>query len=567
MKQPHTISSFNRDDIFLSRTNSPWLKTILWSLLTLLLIMMSCKKTDHLTEQPPPQNDYVRFKSATVQVSSVAGPVKAIAIESNTNWKITLPSPAADWFELNKTTGQGNDSIRIKITKDNLAGTKRTAAITASLSNGQSAVQLNIEQEAAPNNNLTILWKKMFGGNGNDYPYGIVNAPDGGQVVAGRTSSNGTGDVAPTHGGTDFWIVKTNNDGQIAWQKTFGGSSNDEASSIAVTPDGGYVISGFTLSNNTGDVGTNHGGVDYWVIKLNGSGALQWQKTLGGDKDDFPNAITVTSEGAIIVAGYTKSNNTGDVGANHGNEDYWIVKLDNNTGNVGWKKVLGGNGTEKAKAITATNDGGIIVGGSASSDNNGDVPATKGADDFWIVRLDKDGHIVWKNTFGGLSLEQLNGITTGPNSTVVAVGTATSKSNGDVGTNNGGEDYWVVQLNATTGTLNWQKTLGGSASDIAKCVVTTANGNIIVGGYTYSDNTGDVENTMGGADFWVVEFTSNGTVNWKKLIGGTDEEQLFGIAVATDNSYVVTGNTYSSNSGEAGQNHGGGDYWIIKLKE
>jgi hypothetical protein len=526
-------------------------------------VIFSCKKPSS-----PAPDHYVRFASGAAQVSPVAGPQQTVAIESNSNWKITLPTGGVDWFELDKTTGQGNDNIKIKAIKDNNTGAKRTAVVSASLTNGQgTAAQLTIEQDAAPNSNLTILWKKVFGGSGNDYPFAVITTTDGGQVFAGRTTSNNEGDVGPTKGGIDFWVVKLNNQGQIAWNKTFGGTGDDVASSLAATPDGGYVVTGYTNSNSTGDVGANHGAVDYWVIKLNGSGALQWQKTLGGDKDDFPSAITVTSEGAVVVAGTTKSHNNGDVGANHGNEDYWIVKLDHTNGNIGWKKVLGGNSTERARAIAPTNDGGVIVGGEAGSNNNGDVGESKGSFDFWIVRLDKDGNIGWKKQLGGSNIEELSSIAVGPNATVVAVGTAKSNNNGDVGATKGSEDFWIVQLNATTGALNWQKTLGGSMSDHPKGVVVGANGNIVVGGYTYSNNSGDVGTSQGGADFWIVQLNNAGTVNWKKLMGGSGEEQAHCIAAGAENSYVIAGSTYSHNSGDVGENHGNSDCWIVKLKE
>jgi hypothetical protein len=423
-----------------------------------------------------------------------------------------------------------------------------------------------VEQDFSAGSAINVDWKKVLGGSGNDYGYTIIKTTDGGYLMGGRTSSNNNGDVGPTKGGLDMWVVKLSATGAITWQKTFGGNADEIASAATVTPDGGYVLTGYTLSNNTGDVGANHGGVDFWVIKLNSNGALQWQKTLGGSSDDFPNAITVTTEGKIVVAGYTKSNNTGDVGANHGGEDFWVVMLENNNGAAVWKKTFGGNASEIAKAIVPGEDGAVFVGGHASSNNNGDVPATKGSTDFYVLKVDKNGSIVWKKTLGGSNIEELNGLAIASNNTLVAVGSTKSNNNGDVGPTTNSEDYWITSLNATTGTLNWQKSLGGNSADAAKSVMVKANGAIIVAGYAYSENTGDVTGNPGAGDFWIVQLSANGNLVWKKALGGDDEDLAFAIADG-GNGPIIAGQTLSHQSGDVGNSHGNTDIWVVKLKE
>ena len=106
------------------------------------------------------------------------------------------------------------------------------------------------------------------------------------------------------------------------------GGDDDVAYSVAVTPDGGYIVAGYTESNS-GDVSGNHGSIDFWVVKLDGEGNIVWQKCLGGSGDDYADSVAVMPDGGYIVAGYTESNN-GDVSGNHGEDDFWIVKL-------GWK--------------------------------------------------------------------------------------------------------------------------------------------------------------------------------------------------------------------------------------
>jgi hypothetical protein len=533
-------------------------------LLTAVILLASCKK-----DKPKPQPEptfHLNVSVTSLQVPAGTGTVSNVGIEANSEWKVTLPA-GIDWLQVNKTTGTGNDNLQVTITKENTTGAKRTAAITVALSNGKATPKnVTIEQDFTTQAGVTIDWKKVLGGSGNDYGYTMVKTPDGGYLVAGRTSSNNNGDVGPTKGGLDMWVVKLNAAGAITWQKTYGGNSDEIASAAAVTQDGGYVIAGYTITNNNGDVGVNHGGIDFWVIKINGNGVLQWQKTLGGNADEWPHAVTVTSEGRIVVAGYTKSNNNGDVGANHGNEDFWVVMLENTNGAMVWKKSIGGNGTEIAKAVAPATDGGVFVGGYTTSNNNGDVPATKGSSDFFVVRLDKDGGITWKKTLGGSSIEELNGLAVAPNNTLIAVGNTKSNNTGDVGPTTGSEDYWITSLNAGTGALNWQRSMGGQSPDAARSVMVKANGAIVVAGHVYSTNTGDVMGNPGNGDFWVVQLNANGNLIWKKALGGDNEEIAFAVVDGIDGP-VVAGYTMSHRSGDVGDNHGNADVWVVKLKE
>ncbi|MBI2967228.1 MAG: T9SS type A sorting domain-containing protein [Bacteroidetes bacterium] len=169
-----------------------------------------------------------------------------------------------------------------------------------------------------------IQWQKSLGGSNNDMAYSIQQTNDGGYIIGGVSNSS-NGDVTGNRGNNDYWVVKLDSSGNISWQKSFGGSNNDMAYSIQQTNDGGYVVAGRSDSDN-GDVTGNHGLSDYWVVKLDNSGNISWQKSFGGTNFDEAYSIQNTSEGGYVVAGSSKSPN-GDVTGNHGMEDYWIVKL------------------------------------------------------------------------------------------------------------------------------------------------------------------------------------------------------------------------------------------------
>ena len=170
------------------------------------------------------------------------------------------------------------------------------------------------------------------------------------------------------------------------WQNYYGGTSSDAAYYIQQTTDGGYIVAGESNSSNT-DVTQNNGSYDYWVLKLNSLGELQWQKALGGSSFDYGKSIQQTTDGGFIVCGKINSNN-GLVTGNHGDEDYWVVKLDN-TGSVLWQKTLGGPGTDWGQSIQQTSDGGYIVAGTTGS-STGDVTIQYGDRDFWVVKLNPD---------------------------------------------------------------------------------------------------------------------------------------------------------------------------------
>ena len=222
-----------------------------------------------------------------------------------------------------------------------------------------------------------IQWESCLGGSSYDVAFDIIQTSEGGYIVAGGTHSY-NGNVIGNHGSADLWVVKLTNNGSLQWQKCYGGTNMDYAQSIFQTYDGGYIVAGITESND-GDVIGNHGGGDYWIVKLSNNGLIQWQKCLGGSLTEGmygtygPLCVLQDSVDGYILAGTTESNN-GDVSGNNGNYDSWVVKLTID-GNIQWQKCIGGGGTDIAKSILKTLDGGYIVAGNY------------GFADGWLVKL------------------------------------------------------------------------------------------------------------------------------------------------------------------------------------
>lgn len=413
------------------------------------------------------------------------------------------------------------------------------------------------------NAQLIIEWHKCLGGLDGDWAQSIQQTMDSGYIVAGYTLSDDSL-VSGNHGFDEFWITKLNNAGNMEWNKCLGGSSYDEAYAIQQTSDSGYIVAGFSVSDD-GDVSGNHGSDDFWVVKLSGTGNIVWQKSLGGTLMDDAYSIDQTSDGGYIVIGESQSND-GDATNNHGGSDYWIIKLDSN-GNLLWQKSLGGSGDDVPNSIRQTSDGGFIVAGSTLS-NDGDVNGNHGNWDYWIVKLNDTAAVEWQKCFGGTGQDICYKIQETTDSGYILTG-FTKSNNGDVSGLHGTSqpDVWVVKLN-NLGILEWQKCLGGTGDDKSYAIEQCNDGGYIVAGYAKSNN-GDVSgnHAVGMHDYWLVKLNNTGSIEWQKCLGGTDSDWARSVKQTTDNGFIVAGwsSSYDGNVTGLHGNTAQPDFWIVKL--
>jgi len=428
-------------------------------------------------------------------------------------------------------------------------------------------------------------WQKSLGGTSNDFVRSIQQTTDGGYIVVGDSYSD-DGDVTGHHGSSDYsdcWIVKLDASGAIAWQKSLGGSGRDYAQSIQQTTDGGYIVAGDSYSDD-GDVTGHHGSSDYWIVKLDASGAIEWEKSLGGSDYDYVSSIQQTADGGYIVAGKSSSLDdevTGGHGGGFyynsaGNEywypysDYWIVKLDA-SGAIAWERSLGGSYNDAASSIQQTADGDYIVAG-VSSSNDGDVTGHHGGvnyADYWIVKLDASGAIAWERSLGGVFHDEFYSLKQTSDGGYIVAGVSKS-FDGDVTYHHGFSehtDYWIVKLDAS-GAIEWEKALGGTIDDWVRSIQQTTDGGYIVAGNTYS-NDGDVTDHHGSndyPDYWIVKLDASGNTKWKKSLGGSNNEYLQSIQQTADGNYIVVG-TSGSHDGDVTLNHEVYDIWIVKIND
>jgi hypothetical protein len=362
-----------------------------------------------------------------------------------------------------------------------------------------------------------IEWSKCYGGTSDDRFGGLpIATSDGGYITIGQTTSN-DGDIAGNHGNTDISVIKVNSLGTVQWQKCFGGSNYEYGTSIIQTTDGGYIFCGNTESND-GDVTGNHGYTDVWVVKLSATGIIQWQKCFGGTSSDLGFTMLQVSGGGYIFSGFTYSND-GDVSGNHGSNDGWVVKL-NSSGNIIWQKCYGGGSNESIYQLRPTSDGGyIFVGDSKSNDLY--LNGNHGGADAWVVKLDPSGNMQWQNLLGGTMDEQ--GIWVSQTSDYgFLLSIDTNSTDGQVTGNHGGRDGWLVKLNVS-GTILWQKCFGGTGDDSLGLVEATADGGYFFGGSTSSID-GDITSNHGGRDIWMGKLNAGLTIQWQKSLGGSGDE-------------------------------------------
>ena len=429
----------------------------------------------------------------------------------------------------------------------------------------------NVFAQAPP-----ILWQKTIGGSDTDILSGVQPLGSGGIVMSGFSKSSASGDKKDTsRGGFDYWLVKMDSTGRIAWEKTFGGASDDTACQVVKTADDGFLLAGTSLSPRSGEkmFPVWGGSADYWVLKLDKNGEQLWQRDFGGTFTEKLSSMSENSYG-YAINGHSYSDISGDkTSDNLGPEnraDYWVAFVEPN-GKLRKTLTYGAVGPELSCCILASDYGMIIGGSSYSRAQQGQKTGNSyGGSDYWLVRTDLGGTKVYDSTIGGsqsdfmtcLILTHSGGFIIGGNSASPVSGKKTDSCRGAY-------DFWLLKMNFD-GSIKWQKTLGGSGGDYMTTVHETYDGGYIVGGYSNSDASGEKsENGKGGYDYWIVKLDSLGNKQWDKTFGGSGDDKLVSVSEDAEGRYVLCGTSNSPASGdkEAGTIGGTGspDFWIIRL--
>jgi hypothetical protein len=439
---------------------------------------------------------------------------------------------------------------------------------------------------------LSILWQKTIGGNLADGT-GCFNCEptiaklttDGGFVVGGTSASGISGLKTDTcRGGQDYWIVKLDSNRTIQWQKTFGGNSDDRLRVLIPTLDGGYIVAGTSASGKTGDK-TDPGYSpsafpDMWILKLNATGGIQWQRTLGGYYSDVPQSIVQNADSTYVIGAWSGSDSTGNktTPLKSSSSDYWVVKL-NSSGTILWQHDYGGQAIYSTSTLTClnkTNDGGYILGGISYSGagktgvGNDKTDTCRGGNDYWIVKIDGNGVKQWDKTVGGSASDAPASILQTSDNGYLVAGYSTSDSTGDKTEKSIGlthiDDYWIIKLD-NAGKIQWQNTIGGYNADYAKAAQQTADGGYIIAGFSNSPAYADKTESSEMTDYWLVKLNAAGKVQWDKTIKALGNDYCTSVQETSPNNYVLAGGSAGNKMYDKTENSfGSTDLWILKVK-
>ncbi len=348
----------------------------------------------------------------------------------------------------------------------------------------------------------------------------------------------------------------------IQWQKSLGGSYYDKAQSIIELSDGGYLIAGNSQSSDY-DLTFNHGMFDWWIVRINKTGNIVWKKTLGGTLDDYVRQVIQTSDGNFLCIGETQSDN-GDITGYINSIDFWAAKIDI-YGNVIWNKCYGGTSIDRGYSACVANDGNLMIVGVTES-GSPHIENNKGISDFLVIKIDLNGGILWQKTYGGSNVDECKKIIKTSDGGYLLGGNSRS-SDGDLNNNNGELDVWVLKINVN-GDIQWQTNIGGSKSDYANTILEDKNGNFLIAGETYSFDFDAIENHSNSIsrDYFVIKLNSQGQKIWVRCYGGSDNEYARGMIETNSDEYVIVGESYS-NDGQAPNKKGDADFWLIKINK
>ncbi|GHC45656.1 hypothetical protein [Ulvibacter litoralis] len=417
---------------------------------------------------------------------------------------------------------------------------------------------------------------KTYGGSNEDFGTSIIRSNDGGYMVLGSTKSS-DGDLASRTGDDfDYWLLKLNASGDIVWNKTYGGSQDDTATNITQTSDGGYALSGYSRSSD-GDATENAGFQDFWLVKISSDGTLQWQKSIGFSGLDQAFKMFETAEGNFFVTGFFDVSACGvnpcpgdellpgnqtvvSKNSKHGVGEFWGILLDSNGEKI-WRNYYGGTNNDRSYDAIQTSDGGFLLTGSSESVDF-DITDAKGSYDFWAVRINASGEIIWTRSFGGSEIDVSYALTKTPDGNYIMVGDSRSQDQ-DVTAAFGNADAWAVKFD-DNGSIIWQKSYGGSGFDSARSIAPLANGGYVLSGSSRS-NDNDLTGNLGVNDFWLFTIDEEGELTFQTNKGGTDLDFSYSAVETSDLKLIGVGDT-ESNDIDIPSNRGSKDLLVIKIK-
>ncbi|MBN9690773.1 MAG: hypothetical protein J0M24_11090 [Verrucomicrobia bacterium] len=417
-----------------------------------------------------------------------------------------------------------------------------------------------------------VLQQLSLGGTGSDRVRTLLPWGEHGVLLGGDSASE-TNAVkkAPRQGLSDFWIVATAPDGRVLWDRTYGGSSAEELTSLVPAQDDEFLLGGTSSSPVSGTKSAPlHGGPDFWLTRIDSQGTPRWDRSFGGpDIERLAQALPL-ADGGFLLTGYSDS----DVGGNktepsRGGSDGWLVRI-NSAGELLWQRAYGGIGTDTLDAACELPDGGFLVVGDSDSPPGGDKgDGSHGLGDVWILRLDREGQKLWDRTYGGSNVEYAHDLIGLPDGGAVLVATSLSGISGNkISPSRGGgatADAYVIRFDGQ-GNRIWEQTYGGSSVDLLVRGTLTQDG-LLLAGYSSSAPSGNkISPHLGWDDLWLVRINLDGGLLWETTHGSEGSEQGRAVAVFPDGTFLSAGHLLPiQGKAPALPLFGSDDFYLIRL--
>ncbi len=412
-----------------------------------------------------------------------------------------------------------------------------------------------------------LEWVRSYGGSGEDTGRSIIRTQDGGYAIFGFSNST-DGDLAgKTTAVNDYWLLRIDEEGEVLWSKTYGGSRDDQGQSIIQTADGGYAITGYAMSGD-GDSSNNEGFHDNWILRLDSKGNILWERSFGFSGHDHSYDIIQTADGGFFFVGFLDITSARSDGydekaipsTRHGVGEFWGTKIDGN-GNLQWRRYFGGTNNDRAYSVVPAWDGGYIMAG-ASESNDFDISNARGSYDFWILKISEEGQMIWERSYGGSGVDIAYDISLTNDGAYVVAGHSFSSDN-DISNPIGESDVWMIKIDKQ-GELMWEKSIGGTASELARSIQPASRGGYIISGNSKSID-GDSSENFGENDMWVLRTDDNGQVLWQQSFGGQGLDFAFDAVENPNKSVVLIGESGSLDM--AGISHKGNtDLVVVKIR-
>jgi hypothetical protein len=378
------------------------------------------------------------------------------------------------------------------------------------------------------NNNLTPIWQSAYGGNQYDEPYDMIVTENNDIIMVGTSLSPISGNKTVANiGNKDVWVICTDSIGNIKWQNTYGGIGAEYYATITQLDNGNYIIGTSSTSNISGSkTEDSRGWFDYWVFCIDNQGNVLWDKTFGGAFSDRLSRLIQISQNEIIISGLSNSLVSGEKTDGRINPDttsifeyfdLWLIKYDFINNQIIWDKTIGGVDDENINALLAFDTNNIyILGASLSGISGTKTTANLGGLDIWLNKLDTSGNVLLQKEYGGSGYDVPSYIASINNSIVVGATSdspiSATKTENQIGGYS--TDYWLFSIDHT-GNIIWDKTIGGDDAEELSSIYVEDENHYVAIGSSLSDISGYKTEALRGSnlksDAWLVElFTSVG---------------------------------------------------------